>query len=178
MGFGGGRRIAVFACALAALAVTAPAALSSQRESRAVTSLDEGVLHELNAIRIQYGLVPLRQNAQLAAAAAQHSLEMTEDGYFSHSSFDGTSFSTRISHFYNLSRYSSWAVGENLLWSSPSINPAGAVRMWMRSPGHRENILNAGWREIGVAAVHAPRAGGTFGKHPVTVITTDFGVRR
>ena len=48
----------------------------------------------------------------------------------------------------------------------------------MRSPGHRRNILNAGWREIGVAAVHLPVARGAFGNQPVTIITTDFGVRR
>ena len=47
----------------------------------------------------------------------------------------------------------------------------------MRSPEHRANILNPNWREIGIAAVHSDGAPGTFGGLPVTIITTDFGVR-
>jgi uncharacterized protein YkwD len=50
--------------------------------------------------------------------------------------------------------------------------------MWMASPEHRRNILDPTWREIGIAAVHAASAPGTYGGQPVTVITTDFGVRR
>jgi uncharacterized protein YkwD len=53
-----------------------------------------------------------------------------------------------------------------------------AVRMWMKSPGHRENILTARWREIGLSAVHATAAPGTFRGLDVTIVTTDFGVRR
>jgi uncharacterized protein YkwD len=48
----------------------------------------------------------------------------------------------------------------------------------MNSPEHRENILTPRWREIGVAAIHVGRAPGTFRNLPVTIITTDFGVRR
>ena len=58
------------------------------------------------------------------------------------------------------------------------LSPATALKMWMRSPEHRANILNPNWREIGIAAVHVHGAPGTFGGLPVTIITTDFGVRR
>ena len=71
-----------------------------------------------------------------------------------------------------------WSVGENLLWSSPEVDPAGALKLWMNSPEHRANILTAEWREIGVAAVHVDAAPGAFNGQPVTIITTDFGVRR
>jgi uncharacterized protein YkwD len=47
----------------------------------------------------------------------------------------------------------------------------------MASPEHRQNILTARWREIGISAIHSDSAPGTFGGRPVTVITTDFGVR-
>ena len=69
------------------------------------------------------------------------------------------------------------SVGENLLWSSPDVDPAQAVQLWMASPEHRQNILTARWREIGVGALHADSAPGTNGGRAVTVITTDFGVR-
>ncbi len=67
---------------------------------------------------------------------------------------------------------------KNLLWSSPSIGPVNAVAMWMRSPGHRANILDPRWRDIGIAAVHISAGTGAFRRMPVTIVTTDFGVRR
>jgi uncharacterized protein YkwD len=58
------------------------------------------------------------------------------------------------------------------------VDAAGAVRMWMNSPPHRENLLNARWREVGLSAVHVDAGHGVFGTAPVTVLTADFGVRR
>jgi uncharacterized protein YkwD len=103
---------------------------------------------------------------------------MAADGYFSHDSADHSAFWKRIQHFYPAGRYGYWAVGENLLWSSPDVDPAGALKLWMQSPEHRANMLNPRWREIGVSAVHAADAPGAYQGLDVTIITTDFGVRR
>jgi uncharacterized protein YkwD len=157
-------------------AATASPATVSQRAS--LTSLESGVLAQLNHIRTQHHLVPLRLSTRLNAAADSHSREMGVDGYFEHSSHDGTAFWRRISRWYGSAGYGMWSVGENLLWSSPDVDPAAALKLWMASPEHRANILNAGWREIGVSAVHVADAPGTFHDLPVTIITTDFGVRR
>jgi uncharacterized protein YkwD len=143
-----------------------------------MAGLEAGVLQQLNAVRADHGLSALRSNAKLAAAATQHSREMADDGYFDHNSVDGTSFATRIAKWYPLGSFHSWTVAENLLWSSPSVDPPEAVAMWMRSPGHRANILNARFREIGIGAVYSTSARGTYTHLPVTIITTDFGVRR
>ena len=48
----------------------------------------------------------------------------------------------------------------------------------MASPEHRANILTARWREIGVSAVHVAAAPGVYHGLDVTIVTTDFGVRR
>jgi uncharacterized protein YkwD len=141
----------------------------------ALTALEEGVLDELNTVRSTHGLAPLKANPQLDAAAYQHSSEMVAKGYFAHESADGSDFWKRIRRFYAPQR-GVWSVGENLLWASAGINPRKAVELWMASPGHRKNILTANWREIGIGAVSAT-ASGEFGGRPVTVITTDFGVR-
>ena len=143
-----------------------------------MTGLESGVLQQLNVVRADHGLPALRANAKLAAAADQHSREMADDGYFDHNSVDGTSFANRIAKWYPLGGFHSWYVGENLLWSSPAVDPSGAVAMWMRSPGHRANILSPRFREIGVGAVYSTSAGGAYTHRPVTIITTDFGVRR
>jgi uncharacterized protein YkwD len=68
-------------------------------------------------------------------------------------------------------------VGENLLWSSPNVDPARALDLWMHSPEHRANILSPRWREIGVSAAHFAAAPGTYDGAEVTIITTDFGSR-
>jgi uncharacterized protein YkwD len=143
-----------------------------------MVGLESGVLQQLNTVRADHGLPALRANAKLAAAADQHSREMADDGYFDHDSVDGTPFATRIAKWYPLGSFHSWYVGENLLWSSPSVDPSGAVAMWMRSPAHRANILSPRFRDIGIGAVYSTSAGGMYTHLPVTIITTDFGVRR
>jgi uncharacterized protein YkwD len=141
-------------------------------------SLDRGVLDQLNAIRRLHGLVPLKLDASLNASAAQHSAEMGADGYFEHDSADGTIFWKRIQRYFGATSYTYWSVGENLLWSAPSVDPLQAARLWMASPEHRKNILDPRWRLIGISSVHLDTAPGTYKGLPVTIITTDFGVRR
>ena len=143
-----------------------------------MAALESGVLVELNKIRAQHGLVPLKLNVKLSAAAVQHSQDMVAKGYFAHESSDGSAFWKRVQRYYGSARYGYWSVGENLLWSSPDVDPAKALELWMASPEHRANILTAKWREIGIAAVHVPSAPGTYDGLDVTVLTTDFGVRR
>jgi uncharacterized protein YkwD len=169
------------AVALVALlgALAAPAAHSSKTGNRvALSSLESGVLSQLNLIRVQHGLQPVKISARLTASAAEHSKEMGADGYFDHNSNDGTAFWKRIGHWYGSNGYGYWSVGENLLWSSPDVDSAGAMQLWMNSPEHRANILTARWREIGISAVHVAGAPGTYKGLEVTIITTDFGYRR
>lgn len=170
----------VIAVALVALlgALAAPAAHSGQAANRVgLSSLESGVLSDLNRIRVQHGLQPVKISARLTAAAAQHSKEMGADGYFEHTSHDGTAFWKRIDHWYGSSGYGYWSVGENLLWSSPDVDPTQALQLWLASPEHRANLLTAKWREIGVSAVHVAAAPGTYNGLDVTIVTTDFGVR-
>jgi uncharacterized protein YkwD len=136
------------------------------------------VLYNMNAFRREHGLAPLRMSAALSAAARKHSTDMATRGYFSHTSVGGTSFDKRIARFYPLGNKHYWSVGENLLWSSPDVDAAHALDMWINSPEHRKNMLTARWREIGLAAVHVPSAPGTYGGREVTIVTADFGVRR
>ncbi|HEX4679046.1 MAG TPA: CAP domain-containing protein [Gaiellaceae bacterium] len=171
----------VVAVALVALvgALAAPAAHSSKAANRvALSSLESGILSDLNKIRAQHGLQPVKISVRLTASAVQHSKEMGADGYFEHSSHDGTAFWKRIDHWYGQTGYRYWSVGENLLWSSPDVDPARAMQLWMNSPEHRANILSARWREIGISAEHFAAAPGTYKGLEVTIVTTDFGVRR
>ncbi len=153
-------------------------ATAAPASSARMDSLELGVVAEINAVRRRRGLAPVRASASLAAAADAHTQSMARAGFFSHTSADGTAFWKRVERFYAPAGFSRWSVGENLLWASPSVDPAGAVRMWLDSPAHRRTMLMAGWREVGLAAVHAAAALGVYGGRPVTIVTADFGVRR
>ncbi|HZS25377.1 MAG TPA: CAP domain-containing protein [Gaiellaceae bacterium] len=173
------RRIgpALLLAAVAAAVVTAAGRAAPAAPARSLSTLESGVLADINAFRAQHGLAQLRLNARLTAAARQHSKQMAVDGYFAHNSVNGLAFWKRIQDFYSSGPWSYWSVGENLLWSSPSVDPAHALKLWIASPEHLANLLNPHWREIGVAAVHDSRAPGVYHGLPVTIVTTDFGVR-
>jgi uncharacterized protein YkwD len=168
----------VCVCALAA-ALGAPVAdASPQHSGSSLSSLTSGVLTQLNMIRTAHHLARLRINPGLAEAATQHSTEMTNDGYFAHTSVGGGAFWKRLERYYPQRNSGSWSVGENLLWTSGTLDPQQAVAMWMASPDHRANILNPTWREIVISSVSATAAPGAYDGLNVIVITTDFGARQ
>jgi uncharacterized protein YkwD len=172
-------RIAVVV-ALALLSVGAAGAKAAGTPVRTMTSvnqLESQVLGELNAVRLKRGLAPLRLSRPLSGAADAHSRAMGKFGFFSHESRDGSEFWARVKRWYGPGGYRSWAVGENLLWSSGQLSAGAAVKLWMGSPGHRKNILAPNWREVGLSAVSVSSAPGVFGGRNVVIITSDFGVR-
>jgi uncharacterized protein YkwD len=158
----------------AAVANTRP---GRRRLAVSLTSLASGVLGSLNSVRRSRGLRPLRLSHALSLAAKEHSLQMVQRGFFEHESPNGAPFWRRIERFYGSRGFRFWEVGENLAYGSPELGADETVRMWMNSPGHRENLLVPRWREVGLAAVHVGSAPGTFGGSAVTVITADFGIR-
>jgi uncharacterized protein YkwD len=164
-------------CALGA-ALSAPVAnASAQHSISMLSSLNAGVLTQLNMIRTEHHLAPLKINAGLDESATQHSTEMVTDGYFAHTSVNGAAFWKRLLRYYPQSSSGSWSVGENLLWTSGTLDPEQALALWMASPDHRANILNPTWRDIGVSSISEAAAPGAYDGLNVIVITTDFGVR-
>ena len=167
-------------CAVAAFVVAPADAADSTRASALSASkvVDLGVLAQLNRVRAAHQLVPLTLSPNLSAAASLHSRDMLTRGFFAHSSSDGQVFWKRIQSFYPEGRFSYWSVGENLFWTRGSASAAVSMKAWMASPGHRANILNPDWRQIGISSITSTDAPGTYGNTDATVITADFGVRR
>jgi uncharacterized protein YkwD len=176
-----GRRVLTLTAAVLVVLLTGAAAKSAFATTRTETqlaTLNHQVLAAINSFRVAHHLVPLKESPRLARSAQQHSLEMGADGYFAHPSANGLAFWKRIQHYFVSARYSYWSVGENLLWSSPDVSATIALSMWIASPEHLRNLLTPEWRRIGVSAVHVEDAPGIYHGLPVTIITTDFGVRR
>ena len=176
------RAPAAFAAAAVILAVGSSVAVASPAAAprsgtraavRALPSLDTQLVRHINAARAARGLPRLRVSLRLHGAAAAHSREMVQRGYFDHASADGTPAGERIRRFDR----TAGTVGEALLWWSPDVSAAVAVQDWLAHQSHRAILLHPAFREIGVAAVHAAVAGGSFDGAAVTVITADFGAR-
>ena len=178
------RLAALLLAAVAALLIAASPAAAEQacpagNATPAVASKREIVratLCELNRERAHSGLRALKINRKLSRAARVHVRDMTRRNYFSHDTLGGGSFVDRIRRQGYLRGARSWVVGENLAWGTRRYSrPSVIMRMWMNSPGHRANILNASFKEIGIGVAYAaPVAGGS---KPVGTYATEFGAR-
>lgn len=81
---------------------------------------------------------------ELERAATAHSIDMYEQGYFSHTSLDGSSFSDRI----NGTNYEGRPSGENIAVGYK--DEEAVFNGWKNSPGHCKNMMNAGHTDISV----------------------------
>ncbi|HEY9699356.1 MAG TPA: CAP domain-containing protein [Trichocoleus sp.] len=108
------------------------------------TSLAYQVVQLTNAFRQQHGLPALGINTQLTRAAQTYAKQMALEDVFSHRGADGSSPWDRIRNAGY--RYSDAA--ENL--AAGHQTPESAVRGWIRSPGHRANLLAWQVQEIGI----------------------------
>lgn len=97
-----------------------------------------------NEERSAGGCGPLTNNAMLHAAALGHSVDMAENDYFSHTSLDGSGMVERVER----EGYRWLSLAENI--AAGHRSPSEVVDGWMNSSGHRDNIMNCTYTEIGV----------------------------
>jgi uncharacterized protein YkwD len=143
---------------------TAPALLGHDATARATLCL-------LNQQRRAHGLRELRSDGKLRRAAAGHAGDMVARRYFDHTSKSGASFITRIKRTGWTKHRRAWTVGENIGFASGSLaTPRQMVKGWMRSSGHRANILARQFRLIGVGVADGAPTGGSGATY-----ATDFG---
>ena len=109
----------------------------------------EAVVDQMNRERASHGLPPLRINDTLSAAALDRIDDMFAKHYFSHVSPDGLEPWT----WADKRGYDYRQMGENLAVGYPTAE--SIVDGWMHSPGHRKNVLNSAFEEVGVAVVPA-----------------------
>ncbi|GAB4386837.1 MAG: hypothetical protein Kow00121_54290 [Elainellaceae cyanobacterium] len=102
------------------------------------------VLELTNQFRAQNGLTPLKLNSELNATAQGHSEDMAVQDYFSHTGKDGSRPWDRA----KVIGYEARAMGENI--AAGQTTPEAVVEGWKNSPGHRANLLNANFTELGV----------------------------
>lgn len=121
--------------------------LSIPQLDRAILSYEEEVIRLVNAIRREKGLGELSVNWELSRVARYKSQDMADKGYFSHTSPTYGSPFQMMKAFGLSYRYA----GENIAYGYSS--PQAVVNGWMNSEGHRKNILNPNFTQIGVGYV-------------------------
>lgn len=114
-----------------------------------------GLVVELtNVERQRAGLPALAANPSLTLAAASYARVLSSEGCWGHACGSVTDFRQRAMQ----AGYGGWTrLGENL--AAGARTPAAVVAAWMASPGHRANILEPDFREIGIGVAYGGPAG-------------------
>ncbi|AOP48200.1 CAP domain-containing protein [Streptomyces lydicus] len=122
----------------------APTASPSASKAAPASGTAARILELVNNERAKAGCSPLTLNAKLTKAAQDHSKDMASHGNMSHTGSDGSDPGARITRAgYHWSAY-----GENIAYGYSS--PESVMKGWMASPGHKRNILDCSFKEIGV----------------------------
>ena len=111
-------------------------------------ALVDGVVQLTNAERAKVGAPPLQPNSELMKAAQDYAAILAPGPCFEHTCPPEPDLGKRATNagYANMER-----VGENI--AAGDETAAAVVAGWMNSPGHRANILNTGFKEIGVGVL-------------------------
>jgi uncharacterized protein YkwD len=135
--------ISLPAVLLVVLAAVAAPSASQEASSR----VEERVLQLANAARERHGLAPLQPLPALTELARSHSRQMATGGFLAHTDSSGRTFADRI----RASGVAFRQIGENIAMNEGVPEPAAtAVEGWLKSPPHRENLLNPAFTHTGV----------------------------
>ncbi len=121
----------------------------------------QSVVNAVNQYRTQQGIASLTVNSHLSASAQAHANDLASQAYFSHIARDGSNVFQRATR----AGYNGSLVGENL---AGAADVPMAMQLWIYSDGHRNNMLNAKYVEIGVGIAFDET-------HQWTVYVTVFG---
>ncbi len=117
------------------------------QSGNAAGSYESQVVDLVNKERAAQGLAPLAYNAELSKVAEAKAADLRDKNYFSHTSPTyGSPFDMMKSFGI---RYT--AAGENI--AKGYMSPSSVMDGWMNSPGHKANIMNTNFTEIGVGYV-------------------------
>jgi uncharacterized protein YkwD len=170
-------RIAAAGATLAAALLSPTSALAANcagaddnPNDTSIAAAQHTTLCLLNNERRQRGIRPFKENSRLTRASQRYAVVMSRRNVFDHGDFVG-----RIKAARYLKGARGYTVGENIAWGSwDYATPANIVDGWMHSPGHRANILNARFREIGLGVARGAPVGG---QDRAGTYVTDFGTR-
>lgn len=145
--------------------VNTPPPLRGPSEARGTFLSSSEVIKWTNIHREQNGLGSLGINTKLHKSALNKAKDMFNRQYFAHNSPSGEGVAGLVED----AGYEFILIGENLALGNFE-NEEELVKAWMDSPGHRANILNASYLEIGVGVIQ-----GTFEDKSTWIAVQHFG---
>lgn len=109
-----------------------------------IVNYREQVCELVNQVRAENGLPAMRLSARLSNVAQNHASDMFTQGYFSHKNLLGESSFDRMKK----EGITYMAAGENI--AKGQHTPEAVMMSWLKSPGHRANILSPKFSKIGI----------------------------
>lgn len=155
---------------LGALAMFAVILIIFSQSARASVLAEPNIIYLLNQERLSEGLSALNVDLDLMTAARLKSNDMLNRDYFAHYAFGLTPWI-----FMKNAGYDFMFAGENLAMDFNTSE--GAVKAWMASPKHRDNILNPDFQDIGVGVVSGVYTEDGL-THDTVMVTTIFGQKK
>ncbi len=142
-----------------------------------LAAIDAATFCLIEQVRLAHHLHPLRFNQPLQSVAAGQAHDMVAGDYFGDDSISGLTPMQRILATPYPSHAKRINSAQNIGWATgPFATPAAMVRAWMNSPPHREIILTARFRDVGVGVTPAAPSSLAQGLQGATY-TLEFGER-
>ena len=134
-------------CLGAGAAAPPPASSDGGPGELSIEAMEQAVARHVNEVRRAHGRPSLQVDPILSRIARAHACALASRGTLSHEGPSGQAVGDRVKAGGKTFRM----VGENLAWNENVRDPASrAVKGWLQSPGHRENILRPGFSETGI----------------------------
>lgn len=143
------RSVAIVAAILVIAALAGPGSADAQTRVVAINQADAVAM--INALRRQRGLPPVTADARLQQAARTHSVWMATRGKVSHSAGLGGGLGAKVRRV----KYPAGRAWENIAAGQKSLG--AAIESWMKSSGHRKNLLSRSAVHMGIAAASNPK---------------------
>ena len=120
----------------------------------AIRGMEREAYDLINRQRAEAGLGSLKWSDKVAEVARVHSNNMAEYNFFSHKGLDGLMVDERAAQL----KMGAWnAIGENIAFLKGFPNPVEvAVDKWLRSPAHKQNLLEPAWTETAIGLAVSP----------------------
>lgn len=147
-------------------APSTPAAKAPTDRTGAITA--NAVIAATNLERREAGIGALTKNALLSTSAEEKARDMLRGQYFSHTSPSGVTMKNVIED----KGYHYLVIGENIALGN-FLSADAIITAWMKSPGHKANMLNSEYTDIGVGVIE-----GEFDRKMVWIAVQHFGKPR
>lgn len=131
-----------------------------------VLAMEQDLISLINAERASRSLIPLNSNSKLMTASRNHSKDMADNKFFSHTGSDGSSLGVRLDRV----GYPWTAAAENIAGGQTTAQ--AVFDAWMLNTGQKTNLLDPNRKDIGVGCAYSSAGNSPFHSYWTAVFAT------